>query len=129
MKEGIAYLGERPEPMTNMIKPASAVPAPAGPPAGTAPAAAGARRASLGTVPDFAFQGPGVRVSGTVPGSPAEKAGIKEGDVVTQIAGTAVANLQEYSNVLRGLAPGQTVKVTVVRGTEARVVEIVLAER
>ncbi len=129
VKGGIASRGHRRAPFTNIITPAGGVPAPAGPRAGTAPAAAGARRASLGTVPDFAFQGPGVRVSGTVPGSPAEKAGIKEGDVVTQIAGTAVANLQEYSNVLRGLAPGQTVKVTVVRGTEARVVEIVLAER
>ena len=129
VKEGIAYLGERPEPMTNLIKPASGASAPPAPSAGATPGAAGARRASLGTVPDFAFQGPGVRVSGTVPGSPAEKAGIKEGDVVMQIAGKDVANLQEYSNVLRGLAPGQTVKVTVVRGTEARVVEVVLAER
>jgi hypothetical protein len=124
VREGIAYLGERPEPMTNTIKPA----APGGP-APAAPPAAPARRVSFGTVPDFAFQGPGVRISGTVPGSPAEKAGIKEGDVLKQIDGKDVANLQEFSNVLRGLTPGQTVKVVVARGTEMVAVQVTLAER
>ena len=31
---------------------------------------------SLGTIPDFSFAGPGVRLDGVVPGSPAEKAGL-----------------------------------------------------
>jgi hypothetical protein len=42
----------------------------------------GERRASLGTVPDYAFAGPGVRNHGHDSGSPAEKAGLKEGDVL-----------------------------------------------
>ncbi len=132
VKEGIAYLGERPEPMTSTIKPASAAsPAPATPAAATPSAGGtpGARRASIGTVPDFAFQGPGVRVSGTVPGSPAEKAGIKEGDVVKQIGGKDVANLQEYSNILRGLSPGQVVTVVVARGSETLALDIAVGER
>jgi hypothetical protein len=36
---------------------------------------------SFGSIPDFAFAGPGVRIGGVVAGSPAEKAGLKEGDV------------------------------------------------
>jgi S1-C subfamily serine protease len=70
-----------------------------------------------------------VRVSGTVPGSPAETAGIKEGDVILQIAGKAVASLQEYSNVLRGLAPGQAVTVVIARNGAEQVLNVTLAER
>jgi len=64
-----------------------------------------------------------------VPGSPAEQAGIKEGDVILQIAGTPVANLQEYSTVLRGLAPGQTVKVVLTRDGADVTLSVMLAER
>ena len=42
---------------------------------------------SLGTVPDFAFQGKGVRLDGTTPGSPAAVAGLQSGDVVIRIGG------------------------------------------
>jgi len=80
-------------------------------------------------VPDFAFPGPGVKVSGLVPGSPAEKAGIKDGDVVTQIDGKNVANLQEYSNILRGLSPGQVVTIVIARGSETLTLDIALGER
>ena len=48
---------------------------------------AGERRASLGTMPDFAHPGPGVRVEAVRPGSPAESAGIRAGDQVVEIDG------------------------------------------
>jgi S1-C subfamily serine protease len=80
-------------------------------------------------VPDFAFPGPGVRVSGVVPDSPAAKAAIREGDVITRVNGTAVASLQEYSNLLRTLTPGQRVTVVVRRGAEDLSIEVTLAER
>ncbi len=118
VKEGIAYLAERPEPLTNTIKPA--------PPS---PAASASRRASLGTVPDFAYPGPGVKVGGLVPDSPAAKAGIREGDVIMRVNDAAVANLQEYSNLLRTLAPGQRVAVLIRRGAEDITIEVTLAER
>ncbi len=128
VREGIAYLAERPEPLTNTIRP----PSPPTPGAASAPSAAAAsqgRRASLGTVPDFAFPGPGVKVTGLVPDSPAEKAGIREGDVILRINDAAVGNLQEYSNLLRGLSPGQRVSVLLRRGAEDIKVDVTLAER
>ena len=129
VREGIAYLAERPEPLTNTIN-AGPAGAPTGPASPAPPASAGqARRASLGTVPDFAFPGPGVRVSGVVPDSPAAQAAIREGDILTRVNGTAVANLQEYSNLLRTLTPGQRVTVVVRRGAEELTIEVTLAER
>jgi aminopeptidase N len=80
-------------------------------------------------MPDFAFAGPGVRVAGVTPGSPAEKAGVKEGDVVRKVAGQDVANLQAYSAILRGLSPGQAVRVVLDRGGQAVSLEVTLAER
>ena len=104
--------------------------APGGPAAaGTAPPAGGGRRVSLGTFPDFSFAGPGVRVAGITPGSPAEKAGLKEGDILMRLDGLEIANLQSYSAMLRALAPGQAVKLVIRRGESEQVMDVTLAER
>ena len=109
VKEGVAYLAERPEPLTVTI---------AGAPPAARPAAASGdtRRVSFGTVPDFAFAGPGVRVDGLVDGSPAAKAGVKVGDVILEIDGKPVADLQAFSDRLKALSPGQTIAVRLGRG-------------
>jgi len=128
VKEGIVYLAERPEPLTNTIKPPS--PAASGAASAPPPAPAGqGRRVSFGTVPDFAFPGPGVKVTGLVPDSPAARAGLKEGDVVLRIDATPVANLQEFSNLLRTLKAGQTVVVVIQRGAEELKVPVTLVDR
>jgi hypothetical protein len=134
VKEGIVYLGEREQPLTNTIasmKGAAGAPlaaAAAGAPATSGPGGQG-RRVSFGTMPDFAFTGPGVKVAGVTPGSPAEKAGVKEGDVLLKVNGQDIANLQGFSGVLRGLAPGQTVKVVLSRGGTEQSVDVTVAER
>ncbi|MFB3854765.1 MAG: M20/M25/M40 family metallo-hydrolase [Vicinamibacterales bacterium] len=128
VREGVAYLAERPEPLTNMISGAKAPPPAATGGAGV-PKPAGGRRASLGTVPDFAFAGPGVRVSGVVPGSSAEKSGIEEGDVLVAIDGKPIADLQGYSDILRGLEPGQTVEATILRAGSEMKLKVTLGER
>lgn len=87
------------------------------------------RRVSFGTVPDFAFEGPGVRVDSVVAGSPAEKAGVLPGDVLMKLDGIGVANLRDYSDRLKGMRPGQVVTATIVRGGTERDVRVTLVER
>jgi hypothetical protein len=128
VKEGIVYLAERTEPLTNTIA-APAAAAPAGVPAAPKPQAETGRRVSFGTVPDFAFTGPGVKVTGLVPDSPAARAGVREGDIVLRIEDQPIANLQEFSNVLRTLSPGQTVSVLLLRGTQNVQVPVTLVAR
>jgi hypothetical protein len=128
VKEAIVYLGERPEPLTNTI-PKAAAGATAAPPASGTSAPPQGRRVSFGTVPDFAFPGPGVRVSGVVPGSPAEKAGLKEGDVVLRIDDQAVANLAGFSGILRTLSAGQAIRVAYSRDGQEQTVTVTVAER
>jgi hypothetical protein len=134
VKEGIVYLGEREQALTNTIasmKGATPGAPAAGAPAGGPPAAGASqgRRVSFGTMPDFAFGGPGVKVGGVTPGSPAEKAGVKEGDVLLKVNGKDVANLQGFSGILRGLTPGQTVKVILSRGGAEQSLDVTVAER
>lgn len=85
----------------------------ADPTAGAAPGErAGWRRVSFGAVPDFGYQQPGLRLDGVVPGSPAERAGLQPGDVVTAIAGTEVRTIGNFNDVIRELSPGARVEVT-----------------
>jgi S1-C subfamily serine protease len=57
----------------------------------------------------------GVAVAGLLPNSPAGKAGIKPGDVITGINGTPVKTESDLQSALAQLKPGQTVPVTIVR--------------
>lgn len=119
--EAIGYLAERTDPLTVTI--ASSAEEGAEPPPRTS------RRASLGTMPDFSFEGSGVRVQQVMPGSAAEEAGIVEGDVIAAIDGQPVADLRSFSELLKTRAPGDTVEVTVLRGDEKRILEAVLGAR
>ncbi len=73
-------------------------------------------RAYLGTVPDYS-QGDvvGVKLSGATKGGPADKAGIKGGDVVINVAGKEVKNIYDYTYVLESLKVGEGVEITVRR--------------
>jgi hypothetical protein len=128
-REGIAYLAERETPLTNTIPKPGAPGAPA--PVSAAPSGdqAQGRRVSFGSVPDFAFTGPGVRVGGVVAGSPAEKGGLKEGDVMMKVDTTAMASLQTFSDFLKTAKAGQTVSVSVVREGKPLTLSVTLVER
>jgi Tol biopolymer transport system component len=84
-----------------------------------APAPAGDVRgsgASLGTIPDYAGDGrPGVLLAGARVGSPAEKAGIGRGDLLVELAGTEIRDIQDFMFVLRRATPGQRAPVVVIR--------------
>ncbi len=73
----------------------------------------------LGTVP--AFGGPpvaGVRLSGVTAGSPAERAGLRGGDVIVGYGGAPVRSLEEYAALLFASRAGQRVEITVERDGE-----------
>jgi putative serine protease PepD len=57
----------------------------------------------------------GAAVWGVKPSSPAARAGVQAGDVVTAVDGTSVKTMDGMLKVLRGHAPGDTVKLTIIR--------------
>jgi S1-C subfamily serine protease len=83
----------------------------------------------LGTVPDFSFSGPGVRVSSVLEGSPAAAAGLRQGDVLVAIDGEEIGDLRTYADVLRKHQPGDLVGIKIMRGNHELDVEAKLAER
>lgn len=62
----------------------------------------------------------GVGVVAVEQGSPAEKAGIQQGDVITQFDGRAVANPQQLSDTLQYYKAGETVDVTLQRADNGK---------
>ena len=88
--------------------------------------------AYFGVVPDFGGgDGPpdGVRITGVRPGSPAEKAGVRGGDVIVRFAGVDVKTLEDLTFALRGRRPGDQVQVVVRRDGREHQVQAVLEER
>jgi hypothetical protein len=98
-----------------------------------APAASPSRsgvQPSLGTVPDMgAGDVPGLRLSGVTPGGAADRAGLKSGDVVVELGGKPVSDLQTYSDALYSHKPGDEVTVVVLRGAQRLTVTVTLGRR
>lgn len=60
--------------------------------------------------------------------SPASKAGIASGDVITAVNGTPVHDARELSRTIGGMAPGANVKLTVLQKGKERTVDLTLGE-
>jgi len=87
------------------------------------------RKAGSGVMPDFAFQGEGVKASEVAVDSPAAKAGIQKGDIIIKLGDHPVRNLRGYSEALEKYNPGDTTTIVYKRGDEEIVSEITLQER
>lgn len=82
-------------------------------------------KVTLGIMPDYTFEGTGVKADGVSDGKPASKAGIKQGDVIIKLGELAVNNMQDYMKALSAFNKGDAAKVTVKRGAQEVVLEIV----
>jgi hypothetical protein len=99
--------------------------------AATAPAPQGDSRqggAGLGTIPDYADDKPGVRISGARPDSAAAKAGIQPGDRIVELGGSQIRNIYDYVYVLRNAKPGDKAKIVVLRGEQRLELEVTYDE-
>jgi hypothetical protein len=84
----------------------------------------------LGSVPDMAATDVvGMRLMGVRPDSPADKGGMKTGDVIVEFGGTAVKDLYSYTDALYAHQPGDVVKVVVMRDGKRVELSITLGKR
>jgi serine protease Do len=70
----------------------------------------------------------GALVSRVFGGSPAAAAGLQQGDVITAVEGHAVDSREAFSTLTATMAPGQSIPLTVMRGSATRTVSVRAAE-
>jgi Do/DeqQ family serine protease len=73
-------------------------------------------------------EGPGVAVFQVQSGSAAERAGLRKGDVITALNGTAVNDPNTFRNLVAGTAPGTEVTLTIKRNGKEQQVRATLGE-
>ncbi len=84
----------------------------------------------LGSVPDMsATDVVGMKLMGVRPDSPADKGGLKTGDVIIEFGGLPVKDLYSYTDALYSHKPGDVVKVVVMRGTQRVELTVTLGKR
>ncbi len=86
-------------------------------------------RAYLGTVPDYAAGDlEGVKLNGVAKDGPADRAGLRAGDLIIAVAGRKVENIYDFTYALNALKVGQQTPVTVLRdGREATLTVVPVA--
>lgn len=72
-------------------------------------------RAYLGTIPDYTTEVKGVKLSGVRGASPAEKGGLKGGDVIVEFGSQKITNIYDYTYALDAVKIGQPIKMIVER--------------
>jgi aminopeptidase YwaD len=75
-------------------------------------------KVTLGVIPDYLFEGRGMRIESVREGRPAFEAGIQAGDVVLRIGEVEVLDMMSYMKALGRFSAGQTTPVVVLRGEE-----------
>lgn len=75
-------------------------------------------KVTLGVMPDYAFEGEGMRIDAVTDGKPASKAGLLAGDVVVGLGNIQVKDMMSYMKALGQFSKGDRTKVKVKRGKE-----------
>ncbi len=86
-------------------------------------------RVWVGGIPDYSEEGVGVKFSGVTPGSPAEQAGMKGGDVLLRFGQKEIRNIYDYTYALGEHKPGDKVVVEVRRDGQTMTLELTLGSR
>jgi hypothetical protein len=75
-------------------------------------------KVALGVVPDYLFDGKGMRIDGVSEDKPAQKAGLLKGDIVIQLGDSTVVDMMSYMRALSTFEEGNSTNVIVDRKGE-----------
>ncbi|MBS1732153.1 MAG: M28 family peptidase, partial [Bacteroidetes bacterium] len=81
-------------------------------------------KVSLGVMPDYTYNGTGVHVDGVSAGKAAEKAGVKTGDVLTQLGEHKFTDVQSYMNALNKFNKGDSTKLKLMRDGKEIILDV-----
>lgn len=83
----------------------------------------------LGSVPDMGSDVKGMRLTGVRAGSPADKGGLKSGDIIVRFGGREVTDIYTYTDALNAHKPGDTVRIEVLRDGQPVTLSVTLGTR
>ena len=87
----------------------------------------GKYKVTLGVMPDFAgIEKRGLRIDSVTKGKPADKAGMKKGDIITAIEGKKVGGIHDYMSRLQTMETGQQISVDILRDDKPTVLIVQL---
>ncbi len=86
-------------------------------------------RVYVGIIPDYSSSPDGFKISGVNPNSPAEKAGLKGGDIITQIGEKKINDIYDFTYKLGDHKPGDKVELKFIRDGKTHVSELVFGSR
>jgi putative serine protease PepD len=85
--------------------------------------------AYLGVQVDTTAQADGASLTTVLASTPAAKAGLQKGDLITAMAGTTIHSGDDLSSVIAAHKPGDTISVTFTRGGKTHTVQVKLTVR
>ncbi len=91
--------------------------------------APGGWKVYVGTIPDYAANVEGFKISGVNEGSPAQKGGIQAEDIMISFGGKKITNIYDYVYALKEHVPGDVIEVIVNRNGEEIKLEVELGAR
>jgi serine protease DegQ len=71
----------------------------------------------------------GAIIAGVVRGGPADRAGMRPGDILLDVGGTAVADTTQMLNLIAQLTPGAKARMTVMRKNRATTLDVAVGTR
>jgi membrane-associated protease RseP (regulator of RpoE activity) len=81
-------------------------------------------KVTLGVIPDYLFDGRGMRIDGVSEGRPAANSNLQRGDVVVSIDTVQVIDMMSYMQALSLFNAGETSTVVVQRGSDTVAVDV-----
>lgn len=82
-----------------------------------------AYKVTMGVMPDYTYDGEGMRIDGVTDGKPAAKAGLIKGDVIKRMGEYQVKDVMSYMKSLGNFKKGDVVEVEVLRGQEKKILK------
>ena len=79
---------------------------------------------TLGVVPDYLYDGEGMRLDGVTDGKPAAMAGMQKGDVVIKMGDSTIVDMMSYMRALSAFTPGDETTVQYERGDQISTVKV-----
>mgnify|MGYP000988192443 CR=1 FL=1 len=81
-------------------------------------------KVTMGVMPDYTFEGEGMRIDGVTDNKPAFKAGVQKGDVLKRVGNQPVKDVQSYMKALSTYKKGDTAEIEIQRGNETKVMTV-----